>query len=120
MADVLKASMVVPEDQRTAWQTTDKCSWQPSEGESLLQVLNVGHAKLIGKVKVGALTSLGALILNDNALTSISGKTCPLNKRTCINGFPSLAPLLISGITESPSLLCITLFIMICKSDVQA
>lgn len=42
--------------------------------ERMLQVLNVGHAKLVGKVKVGALTSLGALILNDNALTSISGK----------------------------------------------
>ena len=43
---------------------------------SAFQVLNVGHAKLTGKVKVGALTSLGALILNDNALTSISGNTC--------------------------------------------
>jgi hypothetical protein len=42
-----------------------------------LQVLNVGHAKLVGKVKVGALTSLGALILNDNALTSISGAATP-------------------------------------------
>ena len=42
-----------------------------------LQVLNVGHAKLVGKVKVGALTSLGALILNDNALTSISGAANP-------------------------------------------
>ena len=36
----------------------------------------MGHAKLMGKAKVGALTSLGALILNDNALTSISGKEC--------------------------------------------
>ena len=43
---------------------------------SAFQVLNVGHAKLMGKAKVGAMTSLGALILNDNALTSISGKTC--------------------------------------------
>ena len=47
-----------------------------SEGRIVIQVLNVGHAKLVGKVKIGALTSLGALILNDNALTSISGKTC--------------------------------------------
>ncbi len=37
------------------------------------QVLNIGHAKLVGKLRVGALTSLGALILNDNALTTVSG-----------------------------------------------
>ena len=51
----------------------------------MFQVLNVGHAKLVGKVKVGALTSLGAVILNDNALTSISGKTHPLSYK-CITG----------------------------------
>ncbi len=45
---------------------------------AVVQVLNVGHAKLVGKVKIGALTSLGAVILNDNALTSISGETHPL------------------------------------------
>ncbi len=38
----------------------------------------MGHAKLMGKVKVGAMTSLGALILNDNAMTSISGMQCTL------------------------------------------
>lgn len=60
------------------------------EGPIVLQVLNVGHAKLIGKVKVGALTSLGALILNDNALTSISGKTHARLKNG-ITGCPCLA-----------------------------
>ena len=33
----------------------------------------------MGKAKVGAMTSLGALILNDNALTSISGNPCLIN-----------------------------------------
>lgn len=47
------------------------------ESKAMLQVLNVGHAKLVGKVKIGALTSLGALILSDNAITSISGKKPP-------------------------------------------
>jgi hypothetical protein len=37
------------------------------------QVLNVGHAKLAGKVKVEGMTALGALILNDNEINQISG-----------------------------------------------
>ena len=87
-------------------QTT--CTLQPPEGKSVLQVLNVGHAKLVGKVKVGALTSLGALILNDNALTSISGETCPLNHRPASLDLLPLHTLLTSATREPPSLLCIT------------
>ena len=60
------------------------------EGPTVVQVLNIGHAKLTGKVKLGAMTSLGALILNDNALTSISGKTRP-RLQTSITGSPCLA-----------------------------
>lgn len=39
-----------------------------------MQVLNVGHAKLAGKVRIEGLDQLGALILNDNQITAVSGK----------------------------------------------
>lgn len=41
---------------------------------AIMQVLNVGHAKLAGKVRIEGLDQLGALILNDNQITAVSGK----------------------------------------------
>lgn len=38
-----------------------------------LQVLNVGHAKLAGKIQLNGLDQLGALILNDNQITAVAG-----------------------------------------------
>lgn len=43
-----------------------------------MQVLNVGHAKLAGKIRLDELDQLGALILNDNQITALSGTHAPL------------------------------------------
>lgn len=40
-----------------------------------VQVLNVAHAKLTGEQDIGGLTSLGALIINDNRVTSLAGES---------------------------------------------
>ena len=46
---------------------------RPLQCLTALQVLNAGHAALAGELHVGGLTSLGALIVNDNSITSLSG-----------------------------------------------
>ena len=56
-------------------------SLAPLQCLSHLQVLNAGHAQLAGDVDVSGLTSLGALIVNDNQITSLSG-ALPLTSQT--------------------------------------
>ena len=40
-----------------------------------LQVLNLGHNKLAGDIKVRGLQSIRALILNDNKITTVAGQS---------------------------------------------
>ncbi len=52
----------------------------------MLQVLNVGHGKLAGKIRIQGLDQLGALIINDNQITAISGErsACPQQLKTAM------------------------------------
>lgn len=65
---------------------------------SPLQVLNLGRNKLAGKVAVGRLRALKALILNENELTLVGGEAClfawPRGRFSCMQPSRPLSRLL--------------------------